>query len=135
MAAAAGGCACGAVRYEVDARATNTMVCHCRTCRRVAGAPVVAWVTFPKERFRFVRGEPAYFNSTPPVTRTFCHDCGTPLTYEHADSPRTLDVTTCTLDDAEAFPPTHHSWLSHDLGWVRFGDGLPTFQEFRNDKA
>jgi hypothetical protein len=111
------------------------MVCHCRTCRRVAGAPVVAWVTFATERFRFVQGEPAHFNSTPPVTRTFCHDCGTPLTYAHADSPGTLDITTCTLDDPEAFPPTHHSWLSHDLAWVRFGDGLPAFQEFRNDKS
>lgn len=135
MAGAGGGCACGAVRYEVEGRPTNTMVCHCRTCRRVAGSPVVAWVTFPVERFRFVQGEPAWFNSTPPVTRSFCHDCGTPLTYANADSTGTIDVTTCTLDDPDAFPPTHHSWLSHDIGWVRFGDGLPTFPEFRNDKS
>ena len=131
----AGGCSCGAIRYEVEGRPTNTMVCHCRTCRRVAGAPVVAWVTFPVTRFRFTQGEPAHFNSTPPVTRTFCHDCGTPLTYTHADSPETVDVTTCTLDDPDAFPPTHHSWLAHDIGWVKFGDGLPTFKEFRNDNA
>ena len=37
-----GGCACGAVRYEATGRPSNTMVCHCRTCRRVTGAPVVA---------------------------------------------------------------------------------------------
>lgn len=135
MAAASGGCSCGAIRYEVQGRPTNTMVCHCRTCRRVAGAPVVAWVTFPTARFRFVQGEPANFHSTAPVTRTFCHDCGTPLTYAHTGSPETVDVTTCTLDDPDAFPPTHHSWLSHDLAWVKFGDGLPTFREFRDDKG
>lgn len=43
----------------------------------------------------------------------------------------TLDITACSLDDPNAFPPTHHSWLSHDLGWVRFGDGLPTFPQSR----
>jgi hypothetical protein len=111
------------------------MVCHCQTCRRVAASPVVAWVTFGRKAFAFVKGEPASFHSTAPVTRTFCRDCGTPLTYAHADSPETIDVATCTLDDSDAFPPTHHSWLSHDLSWVRFGDGLPTFQEFRNDKS
>ena len=111
------------------------MVCHCRTCRRVAGAPVVAWVTFPVERFRWVKGAATSFHSTELVTRTFCRDCGTPLTYAHRDSPDTLDITTCTLDEPDAFPPTHHSWLSHDVAWVRFGDGLPTFQEFRNDRS
>lgn len=135
MATLAGGCLCGGVRYEVEGAPTNTMVCHCRTCRRAAGAPVVAWVTFPRGRLRFVRGEPATFHSTPPVTRTFCRDCGTPLTYAHADSPEAVDVTTCSLDEPEAFPPTHHSWLSHHVAWVRFGDGLPTFGEFRNDKT
>jgi hypothetical protein len=132
---AAGGCICGAVRYEAEGPPTNTMVCHCRTCRRVAGAPVVAWVTFPVEKFRLVAGEPAAFNSSAPVKRTFCIACGTPLTYRHADSPDTVDVTTCSLDNPDAFPPTHHSWLSHDLAWVRFADGLPTFREFRNDRS
>ena len=134
-AAAEGGCACGAIRYAVEGEPTNTMVCHCRTCRRVAGAPVVAWVTFPQARFRILKGDPASFHSTAPVTRTFCRDCGTPIAYRHADSAGTLDVTTCSLDDPDAFPPTHHSWLAHDLAWVRFGDGLPTFAEFRNDRS
>ena len=111
------------------------MVCHCRTCRRVVAAPVVPWVTYPVDRFRWIQGQPASFHSTPPVTRTFCGSCGTALTYAHRDSPGTVDVTACSLDDPEAFPPTHHSWLSHDLAWVKFGDGLPTFREFRNDNA
>jgi len=130
-----GGCACRAIRYRATGRPTNTMVCHCRTCRRVAAAPVVAWVTFPASRFAIVRGEPAEFHSTPPVRRTFCAACGTPLTYQHADGGESIDVTTCSLDDPDRFPPTHHSWMSHDLAWVRFGDGLPTFPEWRHDSA
>lgn len=126
-----GGCACGAVRYEATGRPSNTMVCHCRTCRRVSGAPVVAWVTFDRAAFQFTAGTPARFHSSPPVTRSFCAACGTPLTYETTQYPTTIDLTTCTLDDPNAFPPTHHSWLSHDVGWVQFGDGLPAFPEFR----
>jgi hypothetical protein len=130
-----GGCACGAIRYRATGSPTNTMVCHCRTCRRVAAAPVVAWVTFPASQFTIVQGKPAEFHSTPPVRRTFCAACGTPLTYRHADGRDSVDVTTCSLDDPDRFPPTHHSWLSHDLAWVRFGDGLPTFAEWRRDAA
>ena len=126
-----GGCFCGAVRYSASGECSNTMVCHCQTCRRVAAAPVVAWVTFPSDGFRFTQGKPAAFRSSPPVVRSFCAACGTPLTYRHDKQPRTLDITTASLDEPERFPPTHHSWLAHDLRWVKFGDGLPAFQEFR----
>jgi hypothetical protein len=131
MTKVAGGCFCGAVRYEADGACANTMVCHCQSCRRVAAAPVVAWVTLPSADFRFTKGKPAEFRSSPAVVRTFCAVCGTPLTYRHEKQPETLDITTCSLNEPERFPPTHHSWLSHDLAWVKFGDGLPSFQEFR----
>jgi len=36
---------------------------------------------------------------------------------------------------AERFPPTHHSWLSHDLPWMRCGDGLPGYAESRPPSA
>lgn len=130
MSRVEGGCYCGAIRYEAGGECSNTMVCHCQSCRRVAAAPVVAWVTFPAGGFRFTKGTPKEFHSTAPVLRTFCGDCGTPLTYRH-DKHGTLDITTASLDEPERFPPTHHSWLAHDLRWVKFGDGLPTFPESR----
>ena len=126
-----GGCLCGAVRYRATGEPANSMICHCRTCRRAAASPVVAWVTFAIAKFQFTSGRPVQFSSSPPVRRSFCGSCGTPLTYEHSDSPSTIDITTCSLDDQQSFPPTHHSWLSDDIAWVRFGDGLPTFQQFR----
>lgn len=126
-----GGCLCGAVRYHVTGAPTNSMVCHCRTCRKAAASPVVAWVTFPAETFRFTRGRPSEFHSSAAVTRSFCASCGSPLTYRHSDTPATIDLTTCSLDDPARFPPTHHSWASHDLAWVRFGDGLPVFPQWR----
>ena len=126
-----GGCFCGAIRYRAEGAPTSSMICHCKSCRRISGAPAVAWATFPLERFKFVRGEPDEFQSSPPVLRTFCRQCGTPLTYRNETDALALDVTTATLDTPDAFPPTHHSWLSHDISWLKFGDGLPTYSESR----
>jgi hypothetical protein len=126
-----GGCACGAVRYQLVGQPSNSMICHCQTCRRVSAAPVVAWVTFDKSNFAIVKGAPSEYSSSAPVRRTFCSACGTPLTYQHRDHAATIDITSCSLDEPGAFPPTHHSWLSHDIAWVRFGDGLPAYQEWR----
>jgi hypothetical protein len=103
------------------------MICHCLSCRRSAAAPVVAWVTFPKEALRFTRAQPSVFHSSAPVRRTFCAFCGTPLTYENAARALEIDVTTCSLDDPQAFAPTYHAFVHDDLSWVRFGDNLEQF--------
>jgi hypothetical protein len=125
-----GGCHCGAVRYAIAA-VRASMVCHCRTCRRVAGAPVVAWVSVAADDYRVIKGEPAGYSSSPGIARNFCAACGTQLTY--AGVPGEIDVTTASLDAPDAFPPTHHSWLGHDIAWVKFGDGLPSFSGSRSD--
>jgi hypothetical protein len=123
-----GGCLCGAVRYRAVGPPTVSMICHCDSCARASGAPAVAWVTFATQRFRFLRGEPAAFHSSPPVTRRFCGTCGTGLTYAHSARPSEIDVTTRTLDDPERFPPTHHSWIGDAPRWGRPADGLPAFE-------
>ena len=128
-----GGCACGAVRYRASTRPRQSMICHCRDCRRAAGAPVVAWVTFARTDLAMSAAQPAAFASSPSVRRTFCGGCGTPLTYTHASRPDEIDVTTCSLDDPDAFPPTHHAQLAEDLHWVRFGDGLPAHARWKAD--
>jgi len=120
-----GGCLCGAVRYQARERPTASMVCHCRTCTKAAGAAAVPWVTFDTHVFSFTRGTPMEYRSSPPVTRTFCGACGTPLTYVHADRSAEVDVTTRSLDHPSAYPPSHHSWESHKLAWFECGGTLP----------
>jgi hypothetical protein len=120
-----GGCLCGAVRYRLNGEPLVSAVCHCRTCRKSASAPLLPFLTFPNQRFRFSRGTPADFSSSPGVTRSFCGHCGSPLTYRNDNDPEQIDVMTCSLDNPEAFPPMHHVWISHKLGWECIGDGLP----------
>jgi hypothetical protein len=113
-----GGCLCGAVRYRARRPPRISTICHCADCRRASGAQSVAWVTFPAESFSFLEGEPASYRSSPPVVRTFCGRCGTPLTYRHKQRAGEIDVTTATLDDPEAFPPTKQVFLEQKLSWV-----------------
>jgi hypothetical protein len=127
-----GGCFCGAIRYQANLAPAASMICHCRSCRRIAGAPAVAWLTFALDRFQYTQGKPALLQSSPAIRREFCSSCGTHLTYHNEQYPDEIDVTTCTLDDPSAFPPTHHSWLSHNIEWLRFGDHLPTYQKSRS---
>jgi hypothetical protein len=112
-----GACLCGAVRYRVEGRPRSSSICHCPTCRRASGAPSVAWFVVRLERFRLLRGELTTFASSAQVTRQFCASCGSQIAYRHTDSPELIELTTATLDDPEAFPPTREIWLSHRLSW------------------
>jgi len=112
-----GGCLCGAVRYQVTSAPTALVVCHCRSCRKAAGAPSLAWAIFRAADFAFTRGKPARFASSPGVERGFCASCGTTLTYADADRPDLADVTTATLDNPDAFVPTKEIWLEEKIGW------------------
>jgi len=130
-AAVEGGCLCGAVRYRASGESSHPSLCHCNSCRRAAGAPLVAWATFPPTQFAFTKGTPARYRSSPPVVRTFCPTCGTPLTYQHASFPNEIDVTIASLDDPSAFPPADHTWTSERIPWLELGDHLPRHERSR----
>ncbi|TKC89345.1 GFA family protein [Trinickia terrae] len=123
-----GGCFCGQVRYEVSAPVADSTVCHCVDCRRVAGAAFVPWFTVERAGFRFVRGEPRMLASSAKVVRAFCPACGTHLTYQSADFPDEIDISTCSLDAPERVPPRHHTWTAQKLPWVNLSDGLPQYR-------
>jgi len=123
----AGGCFCGALRYEVSGAPLSLCYCHCESCRRAAGSPAVAWGTFERSGFRVTRGSMAELSSSPRVLRGFCGRCGSCLTYSHEARPAEIDVTIATLADAAQLAPTMHLWVADKLPWVRIDDGLPQF--------
>ena len=128
--AATGGCLCGAIRYRADGPARSTSHCHCAACRRATGGPSLAWAIFDEGRVVFERGAPAIYQSSPGVERGFCPTCGTSLTYRRANRPGLFDVTTASLDDPEAFPPTKEIWCEQRLSWTAPNEDLPQFAQF-----
>lgn len=123
-----GGCLCGGVRYSVTGTPLSRAICHCVSCRKSAGAQSVAWIVFPYAGFSFVSDAPTVHRSSPEVSRTFCGECGTSLTYQHDESPDTIDITAASLDFPDEFPPTHHVWMEDKLMWESVSDGLAQFE-------
>lgn len=126
-----GGCLCGGVRYQVTGRVDNLCYCHCESCRRAAGAPLVAWGTFARDRFVITKGRLAEYRSSAKVTRGFCANCGTSIAYRQDKRPAEIDVTLVTLDDPAVFEPEAHIWVRDKLPWLAIADGKPQFRQFR----
>jgi hypothetical protein len=129
-----GGCLCGAVRYRAYRPAYGITHCHCKTCRRGSGAPFVTWASFDRDKFTFTKREPAAYASSPNVTRTFCGQCGTTLTYQRADLPGSIDVTLGSMDEPEMLTPEDHTWTENRLSWFASNDGLPAYDRERRQK-
>lgn len=126
-----GGCHCGAVRYEVSGEPMTHALCHCRDCRRHAGAPMVGWTMFPAGAVRTVRGAPKVYSSSEHGRRHFCPDCGTGLFYINDEMlPGIIDVQSATLDDPEAIPARVHIQVAERIGWMERAHELPAFERF-----
>ena len=122
-----GGCFCGNVRYRATGTARNLCFCHCESCRRAAGAPYVAWGSFDRTRFHVSEGQLTLKQSSPRVSRGFCAECGTSITYTNEGRPEDIDVTLSTLDDPAILPPRAHIWVEDKLPWVSIGDDVPAY--------
>src|SRR5215204_1232687 len=77
------------------------------------GRSSVAWLNFPSRDFSLVSGEPTRYRSSVDVSRTFCGQCGTTLTYRNDGNPDSVFVTAGSLDDPDEFPPTHHVFIEN----------------------
>ena len=129
-----GGCCCGGVRYEASDTPFNATLCHCTTCRRTSGAPVVAWFSVRESAFRILIGNPTRFASSDHGQRTFCPRCGTQLTFRSSLVGDEIDITTASLDDPQAVPPLDQTWAASRLHWMP-PDARPAHAHGRNEPA
>lgn len=111
-----GGCQCGAVRYRMTAPPDRTGVCFCRMCQKASGNYSAAHSSTTEANLTWTKGRLALFRSSEAVERGYCRDCGTPLTYAVRGSGR-ISVTSGTLDDPSAFPPSTAYGVEGRLPW------------------
>ncbi|MCB1132260.1 MAG: GFA family protein [Verrucomicrobiae bacterium] len=124
-----GRCLCGAVRYAIDAQPRGTSYCHCEDCRRASGAPVVAWTFFPAGSLSWTHGKPKLLHFAN-RERTFCGDCGTPISFFDPAIPEIFEVTTCSLDEPDAMQPDDHNWVCDQLPWFATADEIPRYAHY-----
>ena len=126
-----GRCACGALRYRVSEAPLLVEYCHCETCRRAVGAPLMAWAAFRRSAFEWLGGEATPFKSSSSVTRTFCGCCGTSMTLADERFADDIYVAIASLDAPHALVPEFHIWRSDRLSWLETADQLPRYLRFR----
>ncbi|MEM1114351.1 MAG: GFA family protein [Pseudomonadota bacterium] len=122
-----GGCLCGQIRYRVYGPITHPAYCHCESCRRASGAPLVAWGTVMRAALIFTKGELAMASTSPDVERGYCLCCGSQITYWHRQRGTEIDVTLASLDNPALVAPQSHIWVADKLPWMEINDGLPQY--------
>jgi hypothetical protein len=127
-----GGCHCGAVRYSISGEALQCALCACTDCRRSAGAPIVAWALFARDAVT-ISGDPATYNSSGDVRRSFCSRCGTGLFFE-SDTilPAKINVRTATLDQPDMVSPRAWVQMADAPEWLHHIHDLPKFDRYSN---
>jgi len=129
----AGGCMCGAARYEVNAEPLAFMLCHCRECQYVSGGEPAAVVIVPKAAITLKQGTLKGFTSTAEsgntVTRKFCPECGTPVFSEPSANPDLGIIKAGSMDDASWLKPGAILWRSSAQPWAHIDSALPTFEK------
>ena len=78
-----GGCACGAIRYEISAEPIFMVDCQCRDCQKRSGTGHSSYLTFAKRAEMTITGEAKEWrvagDSGNEKIHSICPVCGTPV--------------------------------------------------------
>jgi hypothetical protein len=128
----AGGCACGAVRYECTAEPAMAFNCHCRDCQRFAGSAYSSGMFVPASALRITKGDPKYHISTADggstVGRGFCAECGSPVVAKNSAYPGFI-IYASSLDDPSRHRPTMDIFTSSAQPWDHMDPALPKYRK------
>lgn len=133
-----GGCQCGAIIYTSTSLPSNIVNCHCRTCRRLSGAPFLSFTSFPISAITWTSGASSLKKTrySSFAERAHCSECGSPLYMYYEAGPEELAITAGSIDEASvkgALPKVdHHVFVKERAGWCQHWveDRLPKYERF-----
>ncbi len=130
-----GGCMCGAVRYETRGEPFSVAHCHCHSCRKHNGGPLVTLAGFKADQVTFSGEDRKIYESSPGVGRAFCGTCGTPLTWEGdgGELGPIVEFHISTFDDPDGLVPEAHAFYPERIAWMDTADNLPRHEGFTED--
>lgn len=127
----AGGCQCGACRYEISAEPIEVDVCHCAECRKQSASAFGITVIVPADAFRMAQGAPASWtrrtDSGHALECRFCPTCGSRIVHLSSGYPGQAFVKGGSLDEPPDLSRATHIWASRKLRGVAIPDGAAQF--------
>ena len=127
----AGGCHCGAIRYEAEGDAITHALCHCTDCRRHAGAPVVGWTMYPENNVKVTKGTPKVYASSEHGRRHFCADCGTGLFSTTETDRKVYGLRVGSIRQRAQLKPRSQGWCRSAQPWSMDISALPRYEKQR----
>jgi len=126
-----GGCACGAIRYEISAAPIFMLDCQCRQCQRESGTGHASHLTFPSDTVK-VTGQASHWTMVgdggTEKSRAFCPTCGAPVYMTFPAMPEFFVVRAASLDDPSRYRPQMVTWTAAGQSWDHLDPHLPTFE-------
>ena len=126
-----GGCACGAIRYEIAGEPIFCNDCQCRDCQRESGTGHGSHLSFVRSGVTLT-GEASYWDMTADSghvkTRAFCPTCGAPVYMTFAAMPDVFTIRAASLDDPGRYRPQVVTYASRGYSWDRLDPDLPKFE-------
>jgi len=122
----AGGCLCGAVRYEVRGPLRDVVNCYCSMCQRLHGG-AGPHSKAAKGDITIVEGRGLkWYASSARARRGFCGECGTGLFWEPVDQPGT-GILAGTLDQPTGLATIGHIFVAEKCDFTEIAGDAPQF--------
>ena len=126
-----GGCACGAVRYEISAEPIFMNHCQCRDCQQVSGTGHGSYLTFPSRAQVKVAGQATHWDTVADSgnvkTHSHCPVCGTPVCLTFAAMPDLFTIHAGSLDEPGRFEPQVVTYARSGQDWDQLDPALVKF--------
>jgi hypothetical protein len=127
-----GGCACQAIRYEIEGEPIVMLDCQCRDCQRESGTGHASHLTFSRADAT-VHGDATHWTAIGEQgtvkSRAFCPTCGSPVYMTFPDLPDYFVVRAASLDDPSVYAPQLVSWTASAQPWDHVDPRLPSFEK------
>lgn len=128
-----GGCACGAVRYEISGEPIFSNHCQCLDCQHKSGTGHGSYLTFASRKSVTLTGKATQWDlkgdSGNVKTRGFCPTCGAPVYLTFAAMPDFFTIHAASLDDPSRFKPQAVTYAVRGHAWDQLDPTLPKFDK------
>lgn len=126
-----GGCACGAIRYEIAGEPLFQNHCQCLDCQHASGTGHGSYLTFGRHGVTHTGAATLWrmqADSGGTKTRAFCPTCGAPVYMTFAAMPDIFTVHAASLDEPGRYLPQAVTYAVRGHAWAASDPALPQFE-------
>ncbi len=127
----AGGCQCGACRYQVTGAPHRLYACHCTECRAQSASAFGISLIVGVDDFALTSGAPKVWErptaSAGRLACSFCPECGTRLFHQRSIRPEVLSIKGGSLDHGPDLSQAFHIWTASKLPGVIIPPGATCY--------